>query len=165
MDTKSKGKGKAEPKAAAKAAPPPEDLFPEGAETEEPEDAGQALADNTSEAASMADLAGTGGGSFDGDLVTMENIEGKKHMFLDFKIMPSTFREGGTYACMSLMGQKKKAVCNSNAMVILKGLAAVNKAKLPQPNAFVKRTGKKAGAKPYWDFASAEELKKLPWMP
>ena len=134
-------------------------LQPERAE--EAEETGAVLFDKeTEEAQSLADLAGTGGGVFDGPLLKMEDIKGKRHMVLDFKMMPSTFKEGD-YACIQIKMGGELAVVNTTATVILKGLNATDKTKLPAPNAFVMRQGKKEGSKPYWDFASAEELKKL----
>jgi hypothetical protein len=145
-----KGKGKAEPVKEAKAV-----------QQEEPANEAELFDRDTEETQSLADLAGTGGGTFEGPLMKMEAIKGLKHIVLDFRMMPSTFKEGGTYACIQIKMGGVLQVVNTNAQVILKGLAATDKTKLPVPNAFVMREGKKAGSKPYWDFASAEELKKL----
>jgi len=113
----------------------------------------------TAEAESLADLAGTGGGAYEGDLLAMEAIKDRKHIVIDFKFLPSTFREGGTYACIQIKLGGALKVVNTTAMVILKGLANVDKTKLPTVNAFVKRMGK--SQKEYWDFAGADELKTL----
>jgi hypothetical protein len=150
-----KGKGKAEPVKKA------EELFPESDQpaAEEEEGGAEQFDRDTSEAKSLADLAGTGGGTFEGPLVKMESIKGKKHIVLDFRMMQSTFQEG-MYACIQIKIGGVLQVVNTNAKVILKGLNATDKSKLPQPNAFVMRKGKGDG-KPYWDFASTEELAKL----
>lgn len=134
---------------------------------EEPEE--KSLADQfdqqTAEAASLADLAGTGSGMmFDGELLQMEPIEGKKHYVLDYVLRPSTFRQGGSYVCMQIKRQDGTLnVINSTATVILK-ITNVDKSRLPVLNAFVKRPGKNPGAKPYWDFAHTDELPDLPWL-
>jgi len=134
----------------------------EPAAEQEPEENEAELFDrDTEEAQSLADLAGTGGGMFEGPLVKMEAIKGRKHIVLDFRMMPSTFNEGGTYACIQIKIGGALQVVNTNAQVILKGLAATDKNRLPVPNAFVMREGKKAGSKPYWDFAGSDELKDL----
>jgi len=113
----------------------------------------------TAEAESLADLAGTGGGVYEGDLLTMEAIKDRKHTVIDFKFLPSTFKEGGTYACIQIKLGGVLKVINTNATVILKGLANVDKTRLPTVNAFVKRMGK--SKKEYWDFAGLDELKSL----
>ena len=137
----------------------PEEVVEEAAE-EVAEESGADLFDReTAEASSLADLAGTGGGSYEGDLLTMEAIKDRKHIVIDFKFLPSTFREGGTYACIQIKLGGVLKVINSTAMVILKGLAQVDKTRLPIENAFVKRMGK--GGKEYWDFAGSDELKDL----
>jgi len=134
----------------------------EEAPAAEDEQSGADLFDaEVSGAQSLAELAGTGGGSFEGPLVKMESIRDRKHIVLDFKMMPSNFNEGGTFACIQIKMKGELMVVNSNAMVVLKGLAATDKDKLPVPNAFVMRAGRKPGSKPYWDFASAEELKEM----
>lgn len=125
----------------------------------EPTNEAELFDQETAEASSLADLAGTGGGVYEGDLVTMEAIENRKHTVLDFKFLPSTFREGGTYACIQIKLGGALKVVNTNAQVILKGLSNVDKSRLPQPNAFVKRMGK--NQREYWDFAGPDELKAL----
>lgn len=118
----------------------------------------------TMEAKSLAELAGTTGGMFEGDLLTMAAIEGRKVYVLDFALRPSTFREGGTYICLQLKRKDGTMnVLNSTAKVPLK-IANVDKATLPAMTAFVQRPNKTPGQKPYWDMASEEELKKLPWL-
>jgi len=115
--------------------------------------------EETAEAESLADLAGTGGGVYEGDLLTMEAIKDRKHTVIDFKFLPSTFKEGGTYACIQIKLRGALQVVNTNATVILKGLANVDKTRLPIVNAFVMRMGK--NKREYWDFAGADELKQL----
>ena len=132
---------------------------------EEKEETGADVFDKeTSEVKSLAELAGTSGGMFEGDLVTMDAIEGKKVFVLDFALRPSTFREGGTYICLQLKRKNGTMhVLNSTAKVPLK-IANVNKELLPAETAFVRRPNKTPGQKPYWDMASSEELEKLPWL-
>jgi hypothetical protein len=118
----------------------------------------------TAEAKSLAEIAGTTGGMFEGDLLTMDAIEGKKVYVLDYSLRPSTFREGGTYICLQLKRKNGTMnVLNSTAKVPLK-IANVDKAQLPAETAFVKRPNKTPGQKPYWDMANEDELKKLPWL-
>jgi len=112
----------------------------------------------TAEAESLADLAGTGGGTYEGDLLTMEAIKDRRHTVIDFKFLPSTFKQGGTYACIQIKLGGALKVVNTNATVVLKGLANVDKTRLPLQNAFVMRQGK---TREYWDFASTDELKRL----
>ena len=147
----------AAPEAAEEAAA--ENEYISGEETGEVDEAG--LFDmETEEAQSLADLAGTGGGIFEGPLVKMEAIKNMRHTVLDFKMIPSTYREGD-YVCIQIKMGGELMVVNSTAQVIMKGLAVTDKSKLPVPNAFVMRTGKKEGSKSYWDFASSDEMKKL----
>lgn len=118
----------------------------------------------TAEAKSLAEIAGTVGGMFEGDLLTMDAIEGKKVYVLDYALRPSTFREGGTYICLQLKRKNGTMnVLNSTAKVPLK-IANVDKAQLPAETAFVKRPNKTPGNKPYWDMANEDELVKLPWL-
>jgi hypothetical protein len=99
----------------------------------------------------LADVAGTGGAAFEGELKTLEQIQGQKVRLHDYKLLPSSFREGGTYICLQLEDAKGvKFVVNSSATVILK-IANVDKAKLPLPTAFYMSPGK-PGGKPYWNY-------------
>lgn len=136
-----------------------------GKPEEKAEETGADLFDKeTAEAKSLAEIAGTTGGMFEGDLLTMDAIEGKKVYVLDFSLRPSTFREGGTYICLQLKRKNGTMnVLNSTAKVPLK-IANVDKATLPAITAFVKRPNKTPGQKPYWDMANKEELEKLPWL-
>ena len=138
----------------------------EAAEEEREEETGADLFDQeTAEANSLAELAGTaGGGSFDGDLLKMEPIINKKFYVLDYVLRPSTFREGGSYVCIQIKRKDGTMnVVNSTATVILK-VVNTDKASLPAVTAFVKRPPTKAGNKPYWDFAHKEELPDLEWL-
>jgi hypothetical protein len=133
---------------------------------EKAEETGADLFDKeTAEAKSLAEIAGTTGGMFEGDLLTMDAIEGRKVYVLDFSLRPSTFREGGTYICLQLKRKNGTMnVLNSTAKVPLK-IANVNKETgLPAVTAFVKRPNKTPGQKPYWDMANEDELAKLPWL-
>ncbi len=108
--------------------------------------------EETKNAKSLADLAGTGGGMFDGESVSFESLKDQKVTVMDFRLMPSTFREGGTYACLQIrLASGKVVVTNTNALVIVKGLANVNKADLPAPVTFFMQQGKDASRKPYWN--------------
>ena len=132
---------------------------------EKAEETGADLFDKeTAEAKSLAEIAGTTGGMFEGDLLTMDAIEGRKVYVLDFTLRPSTFRDG-SYICLQLKRKDGTMnVLNSTAKVPMK-IANVNKETgLPAVTAFVKRPNKTPGQKPYWDMASEEELKKLPWL-
>jgi hypothetical protein len=143
------------PKKAAKPVEPVE---------EKTEETGADLFEQETESAdSLAEIAGTTGGMFEGDLLTMDAIMGKKVYILDFTLRPSTFREG-SYICLQLKRKNGTMnVCNSTAKVPMK-IANVDKTKLPSVTAFVKRENKTPGQKPYWDMASKEELAKLPWL-
>lgn len=102
-----------------------------------------------SEARRLSEMAGTGGQQFEGDLLTMEQVKDQELTVLDFKFLPSTFKEGGTYACIQVEREGVKYVVNTNATVILKGLANVNKADLPAPVTFTKTMGK--NKREYWN--------------
>ena len=109
------------------------------------------------EIASLADLVGGGGASFEGDLVKMEAIKGEKGMVNAFKHLPSTFgKPGDEYVCISItrtVGKRKVlAVVNTNAMAIVKDFKLIDQGKLPLPTTFVMRQPKKAGGKEYWYF-------------
>lgn len=132
----------------------------------EPEETMADIFDNeTEEAGSLADLAGTGsGGIFEGDLVKMEDIQDLKHYVLDYVLRPSTFREGGSYVCIQIKRKDGTMnVVNSTATVILK-IVNADKSKFPAMNAFVKRAPQKQGNKPYWDFAHVDELEDMEWL-
>lgn len=118
---------------------------------QEPMNEAEAFAEETRQAGRLADLAGTGGGQFEGELVTLESIENQEVTVLDYKLLPSTFREGGTYVCFQARtADGKLIVVNTNAMVPVKGFANVEKNALPLPVEFFMQKPK-GGGKPYWN--------------
>lgn len=106
----------------------------------------------------LADIAGTGGSAFEGDLVTLDAIANQVVLLKDFKIMPSSFRQGGTYACMQIkLRSGKLIVVNNGGLVILKGLANMDKAaNLPAAGKFVQVQGSDKTKKPYWNFENVD---------
>ncbi len=121
---------------------------------EREEDTGADLFDEEFEnAKSLNDVAGPDGGQYEGELVTLEAIAGKKVLVKDYRLMPSTFKEGGTYACISIKLQGgRMVVINTNAMVPVKTLAAIeDKSELPFVTTFYMRAPKATGGKEYWD--------------
>jgi hypothetical protein len=135
-------------------------------EVVEEESLADIFANETEEAESLADLAGTGsGGMFEGDLLKMEDIEDKKHYVLDFVQRPSEFPAPGreNYVCIQIKRKDGTLnVVNSTATVIMK-IVNADKSKFPALNAFVKRTPK-GGGKQYWDFAGKKEFEDLEWL-
>ncbi len=108
--------------------------------------------EDTKSAKRLSDLAGTGGAQFEGDLVTLEAIAGKEVLVMDYKTLPSSFRQGGTYVCMQIkLPNGKLAVVNTNALVIVKGLANVLKADLQAQVIFAQVQGADKTKKPYWN--------------
>ena len=122
------------------------------AETREEPTGAELFDEEVAGAKSLADLAGTGGAAFEGELVTLESIQDERVMVLDYKLLPSTFREGGTYVCFSARTRENKMiVVNTNAMVPVKAFAAiVDKGELPMPATFFMQEPK-SGGKPYWN--------------
>lgn len=124
----------------AKGKPAPE---PEQEEVEELEDA-------KTEGRRLSEMAGSsGGGSFEGELLTLEQLDGREVTVLDFKFLPSTFKEGEDYACIQVELDGIKHVINTTATVIVKDLKKVDKAGLPAPVKFVMTKGK--GKYSYWN--------------
>jgi len=117
---------------------------------QEPTDA-DLFAEETREAKSLADIAGTGGGGMDGELVSMEALADVDLLVTDFRILPSNFREGGTYVMFQAKTRKddKLVVCRTNAMVPMKAFAAIDKADLPSKANFFMQ--ERQGGKPYWN--------------
>ena len=110
-------------------------------------------------ASSLADMAGTGGGSFEGDLVKLEGIEDEEVHILDYKVMPSQFANAETgpknYVCFQARTlEGKLVVCNTSTGVPVQAFEAVDRENLPFCVVFFRQKSKAGNL--YWNLKNPE---------
>ena len=94
----------------------------------------------------LADVAGVGQ-AFEGETTKMADIAGKDLTVLDFRFIPSQYREGD-FACIQAKLGAKLIVVNTNADIITRVLRGLDKSKLPLKAKFEKEKGK--SGREYW---------------
>lgn len=99
-------------------------------------------------AKSLAELAGVGG-VFEGVVVPMANIEGTAVKVIDFKFIPSQFREGEDFLSVQIKIGDELKVVNTSAVVVVRAFKAITREMLPAPATFVK-VKPASGGREYW---------------
>lgn len=103
------------------------------------------------EVGSLAELAGCGGSGFEGELIKLEAIKGKKVTVLDYKYLPSQFDDGddmNEYLSIQLEVDGDKCVVNTKAGAIARDFKNIPKEQLPGFITFDQKKGK--AGRMYW---------------
>lgn len=101
------------------------------------------------EARRLVDYSGTST-VYEGEVMTMADLEGKELKVLAFNFVDSSYREGEKFLSMQCELDGEKIVVNTNAKVPMKGFLNVPKEELPLPVTFFMEKPK-GGGKPYWN--------------
>lgn len=96
----------------------------------------------------LADLAGVGR-AFEGEQVSMADIAGKEVTVVDFKFLPSQFRQGEDYITIQIEIGGELKVMNTAAQVISNTFKNITRDQLPAPAVFKQVRSEKSG-RDYW---------------
>lgn len=122
-------------------------------ETEEVTEADD-FAEEMRSASSLADIAGTGGGAFEGELTKLEGIEDEEVHVLDFRLAPSKFSDGNYVAFQARTLEGKLIVVMTSTGVPVDAFEKADKEQLPFCAVFFRQRSKAGNL--YWNIKNPE---------